>query len=51
MQTNADKRRQTQAKNDSEFEFSLIKVVQYTIPIEYQPTNADKRRQTQANAS
>ena len=30
MQTNADKRRQTQHKNESNFEFSLLKVVQYT---------------------
>ena len=49
MQTNADKRRQTQAKNESEFEFSLLKVVQKSKASQEEHKNADKRRQTQTN--
>ena len=52
-QTKASKSRQKQTKateNEPNFEFSLIKVVQYTIPIGYQPTKANKSRQKQAKA-
>ena len=53
-QAKANKSRQKQPKKESNFEFSLIKVVQYTIPIGYQPqkqTKADKSRQKQAKAT
>ena len=56
-QTKADKSRQKQAKqpeNQSNFEFSLIKIVQYTITLNVntqKQTTADKSSQKQAKAT